>query len=203
MLQVKTKIFKPLPKRFSRFYILRNSFYFALVCLAISMAALALHFPTIFNFFTAAVFIFMLISKIWRGYTEPTYGRLAENLVITKDGIIFETVMYLFKDMQDFQIQLACFYDNSSPWHSGKGHMRGVDNTMFFIANDRVAREQFLISSGTEFAAIQSITDQAVCKEKLPFKHRYLDMVSDTYKQTEEYRLLIQKIKHKNHTFVP
>ncbi len=147
--------------------------------------------------------VLMIISKTkpWRK-KEPLYGRLAEDLVITKDYITFKNSTHAFKEIQDFHIQLTDYYNNSSPWPSEKAYMRGVSNTIFFIAGNLVVREHFLIPSGTEFATLQTIIDQAICKEKIPFKHRYLDMVSDSYKQTEEYRQLIQKIKHKNTTFV-
>lgn len=140
-------------------------------------------------------------TKLWNK-TKPLYGKLAEDLVITKYGIIFKNKMHLFKEMQDFEIKLKDHYGNSSSWSSEKGYMRGVNNTIFFIDNHTLVHEHFLVSSGTEFATLQSIIDQAICQEKLTFKHRYLNMISDTYKQTEEYRQLIKKIKHKNHTFV-
>jgi len=206
MLQITTKIVVRSTKKFAIYSLTEKANFLSLICIIFGITLIFMGFETgtLIKFLGVLVLVLIIIGTTGPLFeTEPLYGKFTEDITITEDGITYQNNFHPFSSLQDFKIDIKSFYrqlTGKSSW--GPKYFRGINNNIFFISNSVVVHEYFLISSGTEFATIQSIIDQAICKEKLPFKHRYLDMVSDTYKQTEEYRQLIKKIKHKNHTFV-
>jgi hypothetical protein len=206
MLQITTNIVVHSTKRFATCSFTEKVCYLSWICLICSMILVFMGFgPGSFTgllaLFGFILFIIGMTGPLFE--TEPLYGTLTEAIIITEDGITYQNNFHPFNSLQDFKIEMKSFYrqqTGNSRW--GPKYFRGINNRIFFISDNAIVHDHFLISSGTEFDVLQEIIDQAIVKEKLSFRHSYLDMVSDSYKQTEEYRQLIQKIKHKNPTFV-
>lgn len=206
MLQITTNIVVHSTKRFARHSFTEKANYLSWFCVILSMILVLMGFDPgsfagLLGFCGLILLIIGTTGPLFE--TEPLYGRLTEEIIMTEDGIAYQNHFHPFNSLQDFKIDMKSFYKQqtgNSRW--GPKYFRGINNCIFFISDNAVVHEYFLISSGTEFDVLQKIIDQAIVKEKLSFRHSYLDMVSDIYKQTEEYKQLIQKIKHKNPTFV-
>lgn len=206
MLKITTKIVVHSTKKFATYSFTEKACFLSWICIIFGMIPMLMGFEpgALTKILGALVLILIIIGTTGPLFeTEPLYGKFTEDITITEDGITHQNNFHPFSSLQDFKIDIKSFYrqlTGKSSW--GPKYFRGINNNIFFISEKLVVHEHFLISSETQFDALQEIVDQAIVKEKLPFKHRYLDMVSDTYKQTQEYAQLIKKIKHKNPTFV-
>jgi len=206
MLQITTKIVLPSTKRFATYSFTEKIYFLSWLCVIplpfLLMADLASSKFT--GFLGLSALILTIIGTTGPLFeTEPLYGKFTEDITITEKGITYRDTFYPFHSIQDFKVEMKSFYrQRTGKSRSGPKYFRGINNHIFFISDNTIVHEYFLISSGTEFEELQTIINRAIVKEMLPFRHSYLDMVSENYKQTEEYHQFVRKIKQKNHTFV-
>lgn len=149
------------------------------------------------NFFAIFTFLLMIIGHSGPFFEkEPLYGTFAEEIVMTEEGIFYKNIFYPYNKIQDFNIKLTSYYKkNADNIRIGPKYLQGIDNEIFFIANDIVLHERFLISSGTQFDTLQNIINKVICEEKIPFKSRYLDLISNDYKTSPHYLDFIKYLK--------
>ena|GEM_PF-6686821 len=142
---------------------------------------------------------FLIIERTTRNQLLPFYGCLGASVVFQEHGITLDGKEYRYTTMQDFSISLRTFdKDGAIEFSKHPGYFNGVDNDLFFLSEGDIVHERFLIRSRTEFDVIQKIIDCAVVGGHLPLRKSYLELVSASYQQSDEYKHFIRKLKDKN-----
>lgn len=198
-MQFTTKIFVPSTKKFATYSFTEKVLFISYFLFGLSIILLFTNLRN--SSLTTAAFVIscslLLIGTMGPFFeTEPLRGNFTETITITEEGITYQGHFQPFIKIQDFEISMRTFYlQHTRNSKSGPKYFRGINNSLFFIGDHGIVREYFHISSKTEFDLLQNIINKVICEERIPFKYRYLSMVSDTYKTTPEYKNLIQKIK--------
>jgi len=134
---------------------------------------------------------------------ENLYGKFSGTISIDEDEIIIDNKHFILTDTTAIELKLDSYYGKqTNNRRIGPRYYQGVNNEISILINKEIVRTFFLISSEDHLEKVEKIIFNIIVKEKIKFKYRYLDYISNDLKDTSTYKQFIQKLKNEKRLLV-
>ncbi len=200
-----SKIFIPNNKWFSKYSFTEKCYVISILSIVLFGLALVffdfekIHYSlkTILQIIGTSSGISLVISMFGPYLeTEPLYGNFSENITISENGIIFKNILYPYQDFKLFDIKLNSYFGaKTGNVKLGPRYFQGINNELFFIAGGITFNQNFLISTEIQFELLTKLIDNVIIEEKIPFRNRYLYLISKNAKTSNKYLEFTEKLK--------
>ena len=135
--------------------------------------------------------------------TEPLNGKLIDEIIINENEIIIFKKIIPLSNIKEIELKLNSFYGkHTDNRRFGPAFYQGVNNYFSIKIEREITKIFFLISNQKQFNDLEKIIFNIITEEKIKFKFRYLDYISDGLKKTDDYKIFIDKLNKEKRLLV-